>query len=327
MALPPLQSGYINTGTNTPTGTQKQIAVDNPYITKDDFINSQEAIGLGLSTSSPSYSDGTMDAYILRASAWFNRMCNSYFDCQTIDETRTAFTVKPYNPQLVTVVVANRPYTKINSCYIQVLKWFIEVDVTSSASYIQDFYDLGYFKIVPLLSSSGQGVGSPIPSNIIDRIALGVLWYNYTFGYGTPLTSIPLSETTPHTVYQLPLGYRLIAPKQTVNVYVDGVIQASNLYFINYPNGIVTFLSDIGSGHIVSMDYISNQSIPADMVEAMFLLVGHIYGQASQNPLGAQSYGIQTYNISFGSSEKENQVRQRIMDIVQHYRSDTPKFI
>src|ERR1041385_3736302 len=171
MPATPLQSGFINTGTNTPTGAKKQIAVDNPYITKDDFINTSIAAGLGIDSSSAIYTSGDLDAMILAASAWVNRKCNMYFDTQTIDETKTAFVVKPYNPELVTVVVANRPYTKVNSCYIQVLKWFIQVDVSSPQAYIQDFYDFGYFKIVPLLSSSGQGAGSPIPSMIIDRIA------------------------------------------------------------------------------------------------------------------------------------------------------------
>ena len=192
-----LQSGHIQTGNNTPNGKPKQIAVDNPYITIDDFVNSFEAQGLGITTLSPSYSNGVLQSAILRASAWLNRQCNMYFDTQTIDETMTGFTVKPYNPQLVSVVLANRPYSRINSCFIQVLKWFVEVDVTSPASYIQDFYDFGYYRIVPLLSSSGQGVGSPIPAMIIDRIALGVLWTNYTFGYGTPLTSQVLTQYTP----------------------------------------------------------------------------------------------------------------------------------
>ena len=75
------------------------------------------------------------------------------------------------------------------------------------------------------------------------------------------------------------------------------------------------------------MNYTTNQTVPADMVEAIFLLVGHIYGQASQNPLGANSTGIQTYNISFGNSNADNQVKQRVMEIVQYYKNSTPKFI
>lgn len=325
MSLPRIQSGYINTGDNTPSGNPKMIAVDNPYITKDDFVASSEAAGLGITASSPSYSNGQLDTLILRASAWFNRKCNMYFDTQTIDETKTAFTVKPLNPQLVTVVVANRPYSRINSCYIQVLKWFIQVDVTSPASYIQDFYDFGYFKIVPLLSSSGQGAGSPIPSQIIDRIALGVLWYNYTFGYGQPLTDIPLANlNTDHITYQLPVGYRLIAPSQPISVYVDAILQDPSTYVItDYANGIILFNST--QSGVVTMGYVTNQSMPADIVEAVILLVAHISGQASQNPVGANSYGIQTYNINFGS--EDSKVSKRVDEIVQYYRNGTPKFI
>lgn len=327
MVLPILQSGNIQTGTNTPTGAKKQIAVDNPYITKDDFIASAEAAGLGIDATNVLYTSGQLDKLILRASGWFNRKCNMYFDTQTIDETKTAFTVKPYNPQLTTVVVANRPYSKVNSCYIQVLKWFVQVDVTSPASYIQDFYDLGYFKIVPLLSSSGQGTGSPIPSQIIDRIALGVLWYNYTFGYGTPITSIPLAQPSGNVdqvTFQAPVGYRLFAPSQTLNVYVNGVLQAKSAYNVtDYANGIIVLNTQTALP--VTADYTTNQSIPADIQEAMILLVSHIIGQASQNPLGANSYGIQTYNINFGNDESK--VEKRVEDIVQHYTNNTPKFI
>lgn len=327
MPLPIIQSGYINTGSNTPTGQPKQIAVDNPYITKDDFIASIEASGLGIDATSDIYTNGQLDTLILNASAWFNRMCNMYFDTQTIDETKTAFTVKPYNPQLTTVVLSNRPYSRINSCYIQVLKWFVEVDVTSPASYIQDFYDFGYFKIVPLLSSSGQGTGSPIPSEIIDRIALGVLWYNYTFGYGQPLTSIPLAQpsgVTDMKTFQAPVGYRLIAPSQTLNVYIAGVLQNPSTYSVSsYPNAIIAFTNTISGA--VTADYITNQSIPADMKEAVILLCAYILGEGSQNSLGANSYSIQTYSVNFGSDESK--VVKRVRDIVQHYTNNTPKFL
>lgn len=325
-----LQSGYIHTGNNTPTGQPKQIAVDNPYITKDDFINSSIAKGLNFTATDPLYISGEIDRIILRASAWINRKSNMYFDTQTIDETKTAFTVKPYNPQLVTVIMNNRPYSKVNSCYIQVLKWFIQVDVTSPASYIQDFYDFGYFKIVPLLSSSGQGAGSPIPSAIIDRIALGVLWYNYTFGYGTPLTAQVIPEVAPatdHTTFQAILGNRLFAPKEAINVYVDDTLQASDLYTIDFPNGIITFNATIGDSHTVTADFTCNQSIPADIQEAALALTGYIIGQDLQNALGADSYGIQTYNVNFGSDADSNKIEARVNRLLAPYTNNTPTFI
>lgn len=327
MPATPLQSGHIQNGNNTPTGATKQIAVDNPYITKDDFVSSFEAQGINITSSNAAYSNGVLDAALLRASAWVNRYCRMYFDTQTIDETKTAFTVRPYNPQLVTVVVANRPYNRINSCYIQVLKWFIEVDVTSPASYIQDFPDYGYFKIVPLLSSSGQGAGSPIPSNIIDRIALGVLWYNYTFGYGTPLTAQTIHEVSPataHTSYQAFQGNRLWAPSQTFNVYKNGVLVAPALYTVDYPNGIIIFTTPLLGTDVVTADFTTNESIPADIKEATILLAAHLIGQALQNGLGADSYSIQTYSIRFGDKSK---VQERVEQLLAPYRNANPVVI
>lgn len=328
-----LQSGYIHTGNNTPTKQPKMIAVDNPYCTTADFLNSATASGLGITATSSIVTSGELQEIILQASAWVNRKCNMYFDTQTIDETRTAFTVKPYNPQLVTVVMANRPYSTLNSCYIQVLKWFIEVDVTSPASYVQDFYDLGYFKIVPLLSSSGQGVGSPVPSMIIDRIALGVLWYNYTFGYGTPLTSQVLTNTDSNigAKWQAPIGNRLFAPSQTLNVYVNTVLQAAETYTVDYPNAIITLNTPVPSA-TVTADFTTNQSIPADIVKAVILLVGYIIGQDTQNALGADSYSIQTYSINFGTGDNDsmgadNAVERRVNRLLNPYKNNIPKFI
>ena len=147
----PIISGYFpNQAQNTPTGQPKMVAVDNPYLERDEFIQSFEASGLGLTVNSPQYISGEIERKLLQASAYVNRYCRRYFDTQTIDETRTGFTVKPFNPQLVTVVLANRPYQVINSIYIQVLKWFIQVISSGPNSYLQDFPDLGYYKIVPM---------------------------------------------------------------------------------------------------------------------------------------------------------------------------------
>ena len=325
-----LKSGNINVGNNTPTGAPMQIAVDNPYITKDDYIASFEASGLNITASSPQYANGQLDKMILRASAWVNRYCGRWFDQQTIDEQKTGFQVRPYNPQLVTVVLKNRPYARINSIYIQVLQWFIQID-TSPSGYLQDFYDKGFYKIVPLLSSAGTGIGSPIPAAILDRVPLGVLWTNYTFGFGTPLTAQVLSQVTANTVYQAPIGNRLFAPTQTLNVYKDGVLQSPALYTVDYPNGKITFLADIGGGHVVTADFTTNQSIPADIQEAVILLTSYLIGQAQSNPLGAVSYGIQTFNINFGSGGKGgtagSAVKARVEELLEPYVDKMPTIL
>lgn len=316
-------SGNIATGNNTPTGARMRVAVDNPYVSKDEFVGSFEASGLGINANSPQYSSGELDRKILQASAWINRFCGRWFDTQTIDEQKTSFTVRPYNPQLVTVVLKNRPYSKVNSIYIQVLKWFIQVDV-SATGYLQDFYDKGFYKIVPLLSSAGTGAGSPIPAAILDRIPLGVLWTNYTFGFGTPLTAQTLTNISTTKQYQAPLGNRLWAPDQTLNVYDTGVLVAPANYTVDYPNGMVTFISTYTVNGAITADFTTNESVPFDIKQACILLTSHLIGQAVQNPLGAQSLGIQTFNINFGDKSK---VLDRVEELLGPYVDKMPVFL
>lgn len=319
-----LESGHISTGNNTPTGARKIIAVDNPYLTIDDFLKSSTAQGLGIDSNSPIVTSGELQDLILQASAWVNRKANMYFDTQTIDETQTGFTVRPYNPRLVSVVFNNRPYSKINSMYIQVLKWFVQIDVSAQSSYLQDFYEYGYCRIVPLLSSAGTGVGSPIPAQILDHVQLGVLWINYTFGYGTPLTSQFLTPDSLYKVYQAPVGNRLWAPSQTLNIYLNGTIANPTQYEVDYVNGKITFTTGLTSADVITADFTTNQSIPADIKKAVILLTAHLLGQDLQNALGATSYGIQTWNTNFGNKSK---VEERVDQILQAYTNNTPKFI
>lgn len=313
-------SGQINTGNNTPTGSPMQIAVDNPYLTKDDFIQSFEAQGLGITADTPQYQNGQLEKKILEASAWVNRICRRYFDTQTIDEQRTGFQVRPYNPQLVTNVLNNRPYSKINSIYIQVLQWFIQVD-TSPSGYLQDFYSQGLYKIVPLLSTAGTGIGSPIPAAILDRVALGVLWTNYTFGYGTVLTAQPLTRIGNTKQYQAMFTNRLWAPSQPTNIYDSGILLSPSNYSIDYPNGIVTLIDSYTPNGAITSDFTTNESTPFEIKAATQLLLCHLIGQGLANPLGAKSYGIQTYNVNFG--DKSN-VEDRAIKMLQAHINQLP---
>jgi hypothetical protein len=309
-------SGAINTGNNTPTGAKMKIAVDNPYITKDDFIRSFEAQGLGITQNSPQYQNGVLDELLLECSAAVNRYCGRWFDTQTIDEQKTSFTVKPYNPQLVTVILKNRPYSKINSAYIQVLEWFIQIIVSGPDSYLQDFYDGGFYKIVPLLSTAGTGVGSPIPAAILDHVPLGILWTNYTFGYGTVLTAETLTVIAETKQYQADLGRRLMAPDQVINIYDSGILVSPSNYTIDYANAMVTFISAYTPNGAITADYTSNESVPFDIKKAVILYAAHLAGQALQNPLGAASLGIQTYTINFGNNSK---VEERFKKLLEPY--------
>lgn len=310
-----LQSGHIETGTNTPTGAKMKVAVDNPYISKDDYIQSFEARGLGIDANDPAYANGELDKKILQASGWINRYCGRWFDMQTIDETTTGFQVRPYNPQLVRVILKNRPYSKLNSIYIQVLKFFIQVDI-SNTGYLQDFPDKGFYRIVPLLSSAGTGVGSPIPAAILDRVALGVLWSNYTFGFGTPLTGQSLTNVLQTRQYQVSQGNRLWAPDQTFNIYDTNVLVTPTNYTVDYPNGMVTLDPSYTANGAITADFTTNESMPTEIKEACQLLTSHLIGQALQNPVGAHSINIQTFNIDFG--DKSN-VQRRVEELLEPY--------
>lgn len=315
-----LKSGNINTPTGfTPTGAPMKVAVDNPYISKEEFVSTFEAQGLGITKDNPAYVSGELDRKILQASGWINRHCRRWFDTQTIDETKTGLQVRPMNPQLVTIVMKNRPFSSINSIYIQVLQWFIQVDTTLSG-YLQVFPDKGFYKIVPLLSTAGTGIGSPIPAAILDRVSLGVLWTNYTFGYGTPLTAQPLAQIGQTKQYQAPLGNLLWAPDQTLKVYDNGVeLVLTTDYTVDFPNGTVT-LVNTATGDITA-DFTTNESIPFDIKAACILLVSHLIGQASQNPIGASSMGVQTFNISFG---KQSMVEERAKQLLEAYVDKAP---
>lgn len=314
---PVIRSGEITSPPGfTPSGNPMMVAVDNPYMTKDDFVASFEAAGLGIDANSPFYGNGQLDKVILRASAWVNRHCRRWFDTQTIDETKTQFSVRPFNPQLTTVVLNNRPFNAINTIYIQVLQWFIQVDTTLSG-YLQIFPDKGIYKIVPLLSTAGTGVGSPIPAAILDRQPLGVLWTNYTFGYGTPVTGVTMTAVAGVTKqYQCLNKYRLWAPSQTLIVYDGITVVDSTKYDVDYPNGIVTFHSDYSVVGDITASFTTNQSIPADIQEATLLYVLHLIGQAMQNPTGAKSLGLQTFNITFGDTSA---VYDRAVEILESY--------
>lgn len=321
----PIISGYFpNSAQNTPTGAPKMVAVDNPYLERDEFLSSFEAKGLGLTKDSPQYISGEIERKLLQASAYVNRYCRRYFDTQTIDETRTSFTVRPYNPQLVTVVLANSPYQVINSIYIQVLKWFIQVISSGTNSYLQDFPDLGYYKIVPMLSSAGTGLGSPIPAEILDRVPLGVLWTNYTFGYGQPFTALEIDRVGTTKQYQSPMGWRLWAPSQGCVVTDGNGVVAPTNYTVDYPNGMVTFASAFTVSGTPTVAIITNESLPFEIKEAVGLVASYLIGSGTDNPLGVDSLSIQTYSISFGN---DNKTKKRFEELLEGFRNTRIKII
>ncbi len=328
MADPAIISGYFpNSAQNTPTGQPKKVAVDSPYLEKDEFLLTDEARGLGLNKNSPSYASGDMSSTLLAASAMVNRYCRRWFDTQTIDETRTQFSVRPYNPQLVTVWLANSPYQVINSIYIQVLKWFIPVISTGPQSYLQDFPDLGYYKIVPMLSSAGQGIGSPIPSEILNRQPLGVLWTNYTFGYGQPISGLTLKKVDDTTIWQANVGYRLWAKDIGITAYDQNLaVLDSTKYTIDWVAGSITITDSALATATTSVtcDIQTNESVPFEIKKAVALCASWLIGQSSENPLGVASYNIQTYGITFG---EDNKTQKRFEKLLEPFRDTMIKMI
>lgn len=306
-------SGWFTTGTNTPTGTRKKIAVDNPYLTAAEYIQTPEASGMGIDANSTLYTSGQLQKVILRASAAINRYCERWFDVQTIDETKTNVLVRPYNPQLVTVILQNSPYQVVNSIYLQVLKWFIQIDINSQSGYLQDFWDYGYYKIVPLLSNSGTGVSSPLPAEIVDRTPLGIIWTNYTFGFGRQQTSFSLDGTVDgvNTVFQAPIDNQLWAPDQTTVIYKNGVVVSSGIT-IDYVQGKVTFVTPPTIGSVITADFTTNETIPEDIRQAVIMLTTDYIFKGSQNPGGFNSLSINAYSVSFNNSAVWDSVKQLI---------------
>ena len=310
----------------SPTGLGKVSEVDNPYICRDDYIQTPQAIAMGITTASPIYNSGQLDKIILRASAWVNRYCSRWFDTQTIDEIKRDLTVRPFNPRLVNVIPNNGPIQQVNSMYIQVLQWYIAVLVDPlEQSYIQIQPDSAIIDIVPLLSTAGAGTGSPIPAQILDKVPLGKLWINYTFGFGQPLTGITAQSLVQNTVFQpSQTQYRLWAPSQTVNVYVDdSLIVDPTLYTIDYPNGIINFGTDLGAGHVVTFDATTNNTIPADVIEAIILLVTKYISDGSQNPMGFKSLNLNNYSVSFDDTGKDSGRMQEIKELMTPYKKNT----
>lgn len=323
----PTSGNWTISTTNTPFNRPKQVAIDNPYLTKDEFITNELAIGLGITATSPIYTSGRLDRLMVAASAEVNRMCRRWFDTQTIDETKTGIIVRPWNPQLVTVALQNAPYSQINSIYFQVLKWFIQID-TSSGGYLQDFPDWGMYKIVPLLSNSGTGTGSPMPAEIVDKVPLGVIWTNYTFGFGTQLVQQTFSQPAGNSdkkTYQAPLYSRLMAPSQTISVFQAGTLIAPSTYTItDYANGIIVLNSTNFYNNPITVSYTSNESVPFDIKEAVALLVADYLATGSSNPTGATGYSTQTFSINWGAKSK---LLQRVDDILLKYSFNTPVII
>jgi hypothetical protein len=95
-------------------------------------------------------------------------------------------------------------------------------------------------------------------------------------------------------------------------------------FTIDYTNGLVKFSTANLVGDVITADFVSNETIPADIKQATILMTSYMIGQAQQNPLGVNSYSIQTYSINFGG---ENTVEKRFKELLDPYVLDYPKIL
>ena len=317
----------------TPTGAPAVSEADQQYITKAEFCQTLEAAGLGITPSSPIYISGMLDKYLVNASKFATNYCRNYFGSDCIDEWKDRFTVKPMNPEMVEVHTHNSPIVSVNSMYIQVLNWFIQIQTQPSTGtpvpYIQVESSWGIIKIVPLLSSAGVGASSPIPAEIINHISLAKLWYSYNFGYGTNVTGYPLAVVTPsvYTQYQpTDYTYQLWARRLPTNIYVNNILKTLGTDYTipDYANAIVNFTASLQSTDVVTADFTTNNSIPFDIKMAVVKYACKLIGQATQNPAGFDSLGITGYNVSFGG--KDSGHLETITSMLDPYRRNVFHF-
>jgi hypothetical protein len=160
----------------TPTGAPMMIARDVSYLTKDEFITYSS--GLKLTTSSPQYTSGEIDSVLQVASEQVNRYCHRHFNVQTIDEVYQGIRIGQDAPKLMTIPLNESPIQNVNSIWIQVLKWFINI----SLDYLQIFPEAGFIQITPFLGAQYLS-GVPLPSAVLLEGLLGKMWTNYTAGY------------------------------------------------------------------------------------------------------------------------------------------------
>lgn len=198
----PSLSALWQTPTNTPDGMPMITPIDVQYVTKEEFIKSPIAKGLGYTATSEDYLDGTIDQALMSASAEVNRYTNRYFQKMTVDEMMPDFCIQVGNPQMTVVPLRYGPVHSVNTINLQVLKWFINF----SLEYMSVFPEQHMYKIVPLLSSSGT-TGTPIPSVLLEQSTLSIVWTNYTCGYDV------IPEDIKHAVKVL-AGYELALFKQ-----------------------------------------------------------------------------------------------------------------
>lgn len=161
------------TGALTPDGKPMMIVRDTQYVQATEF--NQYSTGLQFANTDAIVTSGILDSYLKAASGQVNRYCHRHFDVQTKDEIYPAVRIGQDFPKLMTVFLNEKPVQNIVSVNLQVLKYFIPINL----DYLQVDPDAGYYSVVPMLS--GGYTGFPVPQVVEGLLAR--VWTRYTFGY------------------------------------------------------------------------------------------------------------------------------------------------
>ena len=170
----PNGTGYATPTTLTPTGAPMMVPRDSQYVWPYEF--NQYSTGLQFADTDPIVTSGVLNSYLKAASGAVNRYCKRYFQVQTLDEIYPGVTIgQSTYPKLMTVFLKQKPVQSIISINLQVLKYFIPVDL----EYLMLDSDAGYYNIVPALG--GGYTGYPVPQMVEGMLAR--VWTRYTAGF------------------------------------------------------------------------------------------------------------------------------------------------
>lgn len=201
------------------------------------------------------------------------------------------WTLKNFTPQ-VPVPLRNITRYRIQVSNISTSGAGFFANINSSDCVINN--DGAYVEIVPL-----QAVTYSL-SPILIQLGLRppIVELDCNVGFFLPVFNEPLLDSGDHTTYYALDGnwattYDLasyLQPQFTMpippNIYVNGIVQASNTYSVNSIEGTVTFNSAQSLTASITADY--TKTIPDAVKEAAVLQTDYLLGQRNLNKLGLQ---------------------------------------
>lgn len=150
---------------------------------------------------------------------------------------------------------------------------------------------------------------------------------DYTYGWSFPVTGETFYADSTLKVFHGENGWW--DNTQTVNVYVNGTIQATNAYTVNYNEGTVTFTAPVTNGTGVTVDY--TYKLPNEIFEATSLVMANaINSNAAQaaNLRGLQGLRVEETEMRWGNPRSgtsgnpvfEEFIDARVQSLLHAYR-------